>query len=93
MSKADNTMNKLFTPISKFRLAVALLLVGGCLVACSSLKTGIEADAAPLNPKDAANTPDAVPTVAAAISSAVHKASPMLSVGSTGHCSRPQSES
>ena len=61
MRKADNTMNKLFTLTGKSRLAVALLLVGGCLVACSSLKTGMDADAAPLNPKDAANTPDAVP--------------------------------
>ena len=61
MSKADNTMNKLFTLTGKFRLAVALLLVGGSLVACSTLKTGMVADAAPLNPKDAANTPDAVP--------------------------------
>jgi len=61
MRKADNTMNKLFTPTGKFRLAVTLLLVGGCLVACSTLKTGMDADAAPLNPKDAANTPDAVP--------------------------------
>jgi rare lipoprotein A len=61
MSKADNTMSKLFTSTSKFRLAATLLLVGGCLVACTTLKTGMEADAAPLNPKDAANTPDAVP--------------------------------
>jgi rare lipoprotein A len=61
MRKADNTMNKLFTPTGKFRLAVTLLLVGGGLVACSTLKTGMDADAAPLNPKDAANTPDAVP--------------------------------
>jgi rare lipoprotein A len=61
MSKADNSMNELRTSTSKYRLAAALLLVGGCLTACSSLKHGLDADAAPLDPQDASNTPDAVP--------------------------------
>ena len=61
MRKADNTMNKLFTSTGKYRLAAALLLVGGGLVACSTLERGLDADAAPLDPQNASNTPDAVP--------------------------------
>ena len=59
MSKTGNSMSKLFTTAS--RLAAALLLVGGCLTACSTLESKLESDHAPLDPQDASNTPDAVP--------------------------------
>ena len=61
MSKAVSTMNKLFTTLRKNRLAAGLLLIGAGLAACTTLEDKLEADRAPLDPKNAANTPDAVP--------------------------------
>ena len=61
MSKAVSTMNKLFTTMRKNRLAAGLLLIGAGLAACTTLEDKLEADRAPLDPKNAANTPDAVP--------------------------------
>ena len=61
MSKACSTMNKPFTVISKSRPTAVLLLACAGLAACTTLERGLDADAAPLDPKNAANTPDAVP--------------------------------
>ncbi|MEN8206468.1 MAG: septal ring lytic transglycosylase RlpA family protein [Pseudomonadota bacterium] len=59
MSKVCNTMSE--RSFTTSRLTTALLLVGACLAACSSLESRLETDHAPLDPQDASNTPDAVP--------------------------------
>jgi rare lipoprotein A len=61
MSKADSTMNKPFTAISKCRPTAVLLIACAGLAACTTLERGLDADAAPLDPQNAANIPNAVP--------------------------------
>ncbi|MGB5425450.1 MAG: septal ring lytic transglycosylase RlpA family protein [Gammaproteobacteria bacterium] len=41
--------------------AAALLVISSCLVACSNLKTGVQTDDAPANPRDISDVPNAVP--------------------------------
>ena len=41
--------------------AAALLVISSCLVACSNLKTGVQMDDAPANPRDISDVPNAVP--------------------------------
>jgi len=52
-------MNKPFTTTNRLTAGL-LLLIGACLVACSTLESKLEKDYAPLDPQDASNTPDAV---------------------------------
>lgn len=61
MSKACTSRNKLPITRSTLRLAAALLVISSGFVACSSLKTGLQSDDAPANPRDVSNIPDAVP--------------------------------
>ena len=43
------------------QLAAMLLVISSCLVACSNLKTGVQTDDAPDNPRDVSDVPNAVP--------------------------------
>ena len=43
------------------QLAAMLLVISSCLVACSNLKTGVQTDDAPANPRDVSDVPNAVP--------------------------------
>ncbi|MGB5717129.1 MAG: septal ring lytic transglycosylase RlpA family protein [Gammaproteobacteria bacterium] len=43
------------------RLAAALLVISSGFVACSALKTGVQSDDAPANPRDVSDVPNAVP--------------------------------
>ena len=43
------------------QLAATLLVISSSLVACSSLKTAVQTDDAPANPRDVSDIPDAVP--------------------------------
>lgn len=60
MNKARISMTR---PVIRksVRLAVALLVISSGFVACSNLKTGLQSDDAPANPRDVSNVPDAVP--------------------------------
>lgn len=42
-------------------LAAVLLVICSCFVACSTLKTGLQSDDAPANPRDVSEVPNAVP--------------------------------
>ena len=46
---------------SPLQLAAALLLISSCFVACSNLKTTVQTDDAPDNPRDVSDVPNAVP--------------------------------
>ena len=43
------------------QLAAALLVISSCIVACSNLKTTVQTDDAPANPRDVSDVPNAVP--------------------------------
>ena len=43
------------------QLAAALLVISSCIVACSNLKTTVQTDDAPDNPRDVSDVPNAVP--------------------------------
>ena len=43
------------------RLAAVLLVISSGFMACSALKTGVQSDDAPANPRDVSDVPDAVP--------------------------------
>jgi rare lipoprotein A len=61
MNKARISMTRPTVTRRAVRL-IAVLLVTSCgFVACSTLKTGLQSDDAPANPRDVSNVPDAVP--------------------------------
>ena len=61
MNKARISMTRPTVTRGAVRLIAALLVTSCGLVACSTLKTGLQSDDAPANPRDVSNVPDAVP--------------------------------
>lgn len=61
MNKARISMTRPTVTRRAVRLIAALLVTSCGFVACSTLKTGLQSDDAPANPRDVSNVPDAVP--------------------------------
>lgn len=61
MNKARISMTRPTVTRGAVRLIASLLVTSCGFVACSTLKTGLQSDDAPANPRDVSNVPDAVP--------------------------------
>jgi rare lipoprotein A len=60
MNKARISANRPSNTVTTARLA-ALLLLGSCFTACTTLRPDLQSDDAPLNPRDVSKVADAVP--------------------------------